>query len=271
MTNKENPNTVLLARKAAKFLYPLFKKYYRARFKGIGNIPDTAFLGVGNHLGVHFIPESYLWLGRYHTLRNKPPMNVLVHHVFHKLASFFKLPEDQLGIIEANPKNAIEALKKGNAVTVYPGGDRENTKPFKDRNKIDFFNHYGYIQLAIRAGVPILPIVGVGGGETEFTLSSGKKFAEESGFTKMFNLHSWPVYWSFPFGWHIGHGPHISIPLPSQITMSILPAISLEQYTLEDAENREILKEINDQIQAIMQKELDKLAKHRIPIIGRIG
>lgn len=261
---------LVLAKGTAKVVLPIIEKYHRAEFKGLENIPDTAFLGVGNHLGVYFMPESFLWLGKYHTLKGKPPMKVLVHQIFHKVAKFFKLPEAQFGVVEANPKFAKRELQKGNALTVYPGGDQDNTRSFFDRNKISFFNHYGYIKLAIKSGVPILPIVGIGGGETLFVLSSGNKLVEKSKIAQKIKLKSWPVYWSFPFGWHIGHGPRLSLPLPSQITISVLPSIDLSEYSLEDIKDENVLHEINEMIEGVMQFELDKLAKNRIPIIGKI-
>lgn len=257
-------------KKAAKIYLQMLKTYFRAKFIGLENIPKTQFLAVGNHLGVHFMPETFLWMTKYHSMNLPVPMNVLVHHVFHKLAAFFKLPEKEFGVLEASPENAIHALKTGNALTVYPGGDRENTKPFKDRYKIDFFEHTGYIELAIKARVPILPIVGIGGGETLFVLSSGEKIAEITGLTKLTKVHSWPVYWSFPFGWHMGHLPNFSLPLPSQITISILPPYSIEKYSIEDANNAEVLKKINGEITQLMQTEMNRLAKGRIPIIGKI-
>lgn len=255
--------------KAAKVYLPIIQSYYRTKFIGLENIPTTPFLGVGNHLGVHFTPETYLWLTKYHSMNLKIPMKILVHNAFHKVASFLKLPEEMFGVIDANPENAINALKSGNAVTVYPGGDRENTKPFKDRNEINFFDHLGYIELAIKARVPILPIVGVGGGETLFVLSSGEKIAEITGMKKWLQIHTWPIYWSFPFGWHIGHFPYFSIPLPSQITISILPPYSTEKYSVEDADNPEVLKQVNSEVIQLMQTEMDKLVKGRIPVIGK--
>lgn len=259
-----------MAKKTAELLLPLFEAYYRAKFLGMENIPDKPFLGVGNHLGVYFMPETYLWMGKYHLLKDKPPMKVLVHHALLKIISFLKLPEEEFGVLDANPENALTALKEGSSVTVYPGGDRENSKPFKERNKIDFFDHYGYIQLALRSGVPILPIVGIGGGETLFVFSSGEKIAEKVGLSKYLKIHTWPVYWSFPLGLHIGHFPFLSLPLPSQITISILPPVTLGQYSKSDADNPEILKQINAEIVGLMQTEMDKLAKWRIPVIGKI-
>jgi len=268
---QNNKQEMILASKSAKLILPFLKKYYRAKFVGLENIPDNPFLGVGNHLGVHFIPESYLWMGKYHTLKNKPPMKVLVHHMFHKILAALKFPENQFGILDASPGNAERAINEGYSLTVYPGGDRENAKPYSERNEINFYDHYGYIQLALRTGVPILPVVGIGGAETLFVLSSGEKFAKKSGLTKFLKVHTWPVYWSFPFGWHVGHFPHLSIPLPSQITISVLPAFTLENYKKEDAEKIEVLKKINDEIVGLMQIELNRLAKGRVPILGKLG
>jgi 1-acyl-sn-glycerol-3-phosphate acyltransferase len=259
-----------LVKETAKHLTPFLEKYYRAKYEGLENIPDTSFLGVGNHLGVYFLPETYLWLGKYHGMKNKPKMKVLVHHMLHELALSLKFPESEFGIIDASPGKAIEALKSGDAVTVYPGGDRENSKPFKDRNKIQFYGHHGYIRLALRSGVPILPIVGCGGGETLFVLSSGEKFAKKSGLTSAFKIHTWPVYWSLPFGLRVGHFPFFSIPLPSQVTISVLPAIYLDDYSAEDADDKDKVEEINKMVVSKMQEKLDELAKGRIPIIGKL-
>ena len=46
-------------------------------------------------------------------------------------------------------------------------------RSFSEQHKIDFFNHLGYVNMAIRAQVPILPIVGCGG-EAVFVINSGK-------------------------------------------------------------------------------------------------
>jgi len=115
MKKKGEVKEMYLAKKSAKILKPLLEKYYRAKFIGIENIPDTPFLGIGNHLGVYFMPEALLWMGKYYHMESKPPMKVLVHHVLHEISSFLKLPEKEFGILEASPENALEALK-----TIFP-------------------------------------------------------------------------------------------------------------------------------------------------------
>lgn len=252
----------------ARLYLPILTKYHRAKFFGFDNIPEKPFLAVGNHSGIHFMPESMLWFAKYHSNKPKVHMMTLSHNITYKAGKFLKLPLKDFGIIEANPEKALGALKAGYAVTVYPGSDLDNSKPFSERNHIDFFGHTGYVKLALKAHVPIIPVVGVGGAETLFVASSGEKFAETIGLTKWLKLHTWPVYWSFPFGWHVGHLPYFSVPLPAQITISVLPPYSLKKYKAADAENPEIIEKINADILSMMQEEMDRLTKNRIPIIG---
>lgn len=259
-----------MARKVAKLYLPILETYHRAKFLGLENIPSEAFLGVGNHTGMHFMPESLLWLSKYHSEERSVPMLTLIHHMTHLFGRLVHLPVNELGFLEAKPDSALNALQSGFAVTVYPGGDRDVARTFTDRNKINFFDHLGYVKTALRAQVPILPIVGCGGGETLFVLNSGERFAAWSGLKRLAKVHTWPTYWSFPFGWHVGHFPHFELPLPSQMTISVLEPFYLNHYQPSDAENPEIVKNINDDVMYVMQKELDRLSKGRIPILGKI-
>ena len=258
------------AQKLAKVVLPVAETYHRVKWLGLDNIPDEVFLGVGNHTGMHFMPESVLWVGKYQITNRRIPMLTLIHHMAHQIASLVKIPLNELGLVEAKRKNALDALQAGYAVTVYPGGDRDVARSFSNRHKIDFFDHLGYVKMAIKAQVPILPIVGCGGGEAAFVINSGEKIAKWTGMKKFAQVHTWPFYWSFPFGFHLGHFPHFELPLPTQMTMSILPSYSVANYKPSDAENPEIVRRINDDLLSIMQKELDELSKGRIPILGKL-
>jgi 1-acyl-sn-glycerol-3-phosphate acyltransferase len=259
------------AQKLAQVVLPIAEMYHRAKWLGLENIPDEVFLGVGNHTGMHFMPESVLWVAKYQVEDRPIPMLTLIHHMTHRIAKLLNFPVNELGLLEAKRQNALDALKAGYAVTVYPGGDRDVARPFSDRNKINFFDHLGYVKTAIKAQVPILPIVGCGGGETLYVLNSGERFAELTGLKKFVKVHTWPLYWSFPFGFHWGHFPHFELPLPSQMTISILEPYYINNYKPEDADDPEIVKSINDDLLGLMQRELDRLSEGRIPIIGKLG
>lgn len=216
------------------------------------------------------MPESMLWVAKYHSQERSIPMFTLVHHMTHLLARMAKLPVNEFGVLEATRENALAALDAGYAVTVYPGGDRDVARSYADRHKVNFFDHLGYAKMAIKAQVPILPVVGCGGGETLFVIDNGERIAEFTGLKKWAKVHTWPFYWSFPFGFHWGHFPHIEVPLPSQITMSVLPPIHLPELSTSDADDPEVLKAVNELVLTVMQDELDRLSKGRIPIIGKL-
>jgi 1-acyl-sn-glycerol-3-phosphate acyltransferase len=258
------------AHKVAKTTLPIFETYHRTSWHGLENIPDEVFLGVGNHTGMHFMPESFLWLAKYHAEIRNVPMLTLVHHMIHDIGLTLRLPVNELGFVEANRDNALKALKSGFAITVYPGGDRDVARSYKDRHRIDFFTHLGYVKMALKAQVPIVPIVGCGGGETLFVIDNGEKIAEFTGLKKHFKVHTWPLFWSFPFGFHLGHFPHFGVPLPAQVSMSVLEPIRLDDYQPSDAEDPVIVREINCQVMDAMQNEMDRMAEGRIPIIGKL-
>ena len=62
----------------------------------------------------------------------------------------------------------------------------------------------------------------------------------------------------------------MSLPLPTQITMSVLPPISIADYSPEDADNPEIVDRLNTEVINAMQHEMNRMAKGRIPFIGKV-
>jgi hypothetical protein len=160
------------------------------------------------------------------------------------------------------------ALESGFAVACYPGDDQDLSKPFSERNKIEFFGNVSYVRSAIASQKPILPVVGCGGGETVYTLNSGEKIARKLRLDELFGIRSWPTFWSFPRGLHAGHTPHFSIPMPTKIILSVLPPIPTDGFSPEDADNPEVVKMLDVKIRGLMQEELDMLTKGRIPVIG---
>ena len=56
----------------------------------------------------------------------------------------------------------MEASVRDFSLLAYPGGEKESFRPYKDRKKIDFYQRKGFIRLALRSDVPMVPIVSVG-------------------------------------------------------------------------------------------------------------
>jgi len=125
----------------------------------------------------------------------------------------------KIGQIPANPENASRALREGAAVMVYPGGAHEAFRPWGDRNKIDFAGRTGFIKLALREGVPVVPVVGHGGQESVVILARGDSVGKRLGFERFRTTVS-PLMWQVPWGVSIPLFP--GVPLPAKITMEIL-------------------------------------------------
>src|SRR5258705_11502156 len=94
------------------------------------------------------------------------------------------------GTVEAGPANAELALDQGAMVTVFPGGDHEVYRPSWESAKIDFGGRKGFLRLALRKNVPIVPMATVGGQETALFLSPGEWLAPRTGAGRVMRLRT---------------------------------------------------------------------------------
>lgn len=231
----------------------LLHRYFRAQIFGMDNCPSRPFVAVGNHSGAVLIPDTLVWLSYYHSSNryNKPPMLTLAHDAF-----FDVYPKritrwaSRFGAIRANHVNALQGLKRGYAVQVYPGGDFDACRPFGMRNRIEFAGRTGYVKLAQQAGVPIVPIISHGAHKSLVVLRSGRRLAKILGVNRSLRLQTFPITLSIPFGLWIGPLPGY-IPYPTKITIQICPPISSEGDILE----------IDKKVRTTMQQTLTRMCQ----------
>src|SRR5690349_16560704 len=163
----------------------VLKLYHRVEVSGQEHLPDSGALIVGNHSGgiiamdVPIIATAY-WekYGLTH------PLRVLAHDIlmFGPQGNLLR----SLGFLNATRENALAALRSGGATIVFPGGDYDVYRPTAVRNVIDFDGRTGYVRTAIEAGVPIVPVVSIGGQESQLVLSRGESLAKMIPLTKLF-------------------------------------------------------------------------------------
>jgi 1-acyl-sn-glycerol-3-phosphate acyltransferase len=247
-------------------LFWLFSTFYfRGEVRNLGNIPDDEpALLVGNHSGGNVIVDTFVF-----TLAFSTHFGVerRFHQLAHNLAVAWPIAGDMLrksGTMSASHKNAEKALESGAPVLVYPGGDWETHRPSWEGNKVDFGGRKGFIRLALDAGVPIVPVVSIGGQETALFLSRGAGLAKALRLDKLFRLKVLPISIAPPWGLNIGDfAGHI--PLPAKITIEVLPPIDLEREFGPDPN----LDEVYEYVRRQMQEALDALAaERRFPVIG---
>jgi 1-acyl-sn-glycerol-3-phosphate acyltransferase len=156
------------------------------------------------------------------------------------------------------------ALARDAALLVYPGGDHESYRPSWESSKIDFAGRKGFVRLALELGVPVVPVVAIGGQETALFLGQGHRVARALRLDKRLRLKVAPVQIGPPLGVTFLDAP-IRLPVPAKITVEVLPPIDLRAQLGEDVDPQAGY----DFVTTAMQEKLDELAEERtLPVIG---
>ena len=245
-------------------LWLLASLYFRAEVRGLGNVPEEGpVLLVGNHSGGNLTPDTGVFTLAFSTYFG-------VERVFHQLAHNLVLSMPGLsflrkyGTVAASHENARKALQAGAAVLVYPGGDYEVHRPSWEGRRVDFGGRKGFLRLALDEGVPIVPVVSIGGQETALFLSRGERLAKLLGLDRALRLKVLPISVAIPWGLNIGDMLG-HLPLPAKITIEALPASNLGREFGADPD----LDEVYEHLVRLMQETLDALAaERRFPVIG---
>jgi 1-acyl-sn-glycerol-3-phosphate acyltransferase len=238
--------------------------WYRAEVRNLGNIPeDGPVLLVGNHTGGNMAPETTIFTLAFSTYFGvERRYNQLAHNLV--LASPLGPFLRRFGTVVASHENARKALDSGAAVLVFPGGDWEVHRPSWQGSRIDFGGRTGFIRLAVERGVPIVPVVTIGGQETALWLSRGDWLARLLRLDKALRLKVLPILLAPPWGLDVGDFlPRI--PLPAKVTIEVLAPIDLAEQFGPDPDVGEVYRYVTRR----MQDTLDSLAaERRLPLIG---
>jgi 1-acyl-sn-glycerol-3-phosphate acyltransferase len=251
-------------REQLPILWMLASFYFRAEVRGMHNIPaEGPVLLVGNHSGGNVTPDTHVFTLAFNTYFGvERRFYQLAHNLVLAMPGLSRLRK--FGTVAASHENAHKALESGAALLVYPGGDYEVHRPFWDANKIDFGGRKGYIRLALEKDVPIVPVVSIGGQETALFLSRGRRLARLLGLDRTLRLKVLPISLAVPWGLNVGDMLG-HVPLPSKITIEVLPPVYLRDQFGEKPD----VNEVNRYVLSEMQGKLDELAaERRFPVIG---
>jgi 1-acyl-sn-glycerol-3-phosphate acyltransferase len=245
--------------KVRTLLHAVLRLYHRVEATGQENLPDSGALIVGNHSGgIIAMDAPIIALSYWEKFGIERPLRVLAHDVL--MVGPIGTLMQSVGFLSASRENALAALQAGGATIVFPGGDYDVYRPTNQRNVIDFNGRTGYVRTAIEAGVPIVPVVSIGGQETQLVLSRGERLAKLMPFTKVFRTKHVPVALGFPWGLSMGIPPNL--PLPSKIVTRFLEPI-------DPAAHGNDVAAIDQLVRDRMQAALDEMAEQRrFPILG---
>lgn len=140
---------------------------------------------------------------------------------------------------------------------MFPGGDLDACKPFRERYRIDFGRRRGFVRAALRAGVPIVPIVSVGAHHSLYLYSDGRRIAEALGLPRLARSNVAPIGFALPFGLVAGI-PYPHVPLPVKVHTRILAPIHLGLPPAA-ADEPATVEEVYRTVIGVMQSAMNEL------------
>lgn len=232
--------------------------------RGAHHLPRSGpVLVVGNH-SLYWVAEAWVALRAVHARRGiDAPACGLAYDLLFSVP-WLGTQLRRTGAIPAAPGEAEAALARGELVTVYPGGDLDACRAWSQRDKVELGGRKGFVRLALRTGVPVVPVVAHGGQHMALVLTRGDRLARAMRLTKL-RVNVFPIMAGPPFGVVTVLTPPLT--LPAAITLEFLPALDWTRYGPEAAEDPEVVDACYAETTAVMQAAMDRLAaEHPHPV-----
>jgi 1-acyl-sn-glycerol-3-phosphate acyltransferase len=240
-------------RSLARRLYaPLYKHWFRVEWEGLEKIPKTGgALLVANHAGaipsdapviMHGIEEE---LGR--------PVYGLADYFFRE-APWVGTMWARVGGVPAHPDNAVRILRdQGQLVLVFPEGTKGPSKTYTDRYRLRRFGRGGFVEIAMRAGVPVIPIAVVGAEESMPILFRAPRLA------KLLGVPYFPVTANMMAFGPLGLGLYF----PSKFKLRVLDPVTFNVPADQERYSKSRVMEEAETIRMQLQETLYEMLRER--------
>lgn len=234
-------------------LEALYARWFRTSTTGLEHVPSTGpALLVANHGGSLPYDSAMVM----HAVRRDHPARRDVRPLIED--AVFHLPTlgpliNRLGGVRACPENAERLLARGELVAVFPEGTKGASKLWRDRYRLQRFGRGGFIKLALRRRVPIIPVAVVGAEDTVPMMARVTWFARNAG------LPFIPVTPTFPL-----LGPAGLLPWPARWRLRFGAPIDLAaEFGADRADDRLLVNRLADQVRSRLQAMVDEVRGER--------
>jgi 1-acyl-sn-glycerol-3-phosphate acyltransferase len=158
------------------------------------------------------------------------------------------------GGVAAHPDNAYRLLHdEQQLVLVFPEGTKATGKLYTDRYRLRRFGRGGFVDIAMRAGVPVIPIAVMGAEETMPILFKSSRLA------KVLNLPYFPVTANM-----LAFGPAGVIAyLPAKFRIRVLPPVYFDVAANQERYSRSRVMEESERIRRMVQDALYDMLRTR--------
>ncbi|MFL6200148.1 MAG: lysophospholipid acyltransferase family protein [Thermoanaerobaculia bacterium] len=238
-----------------------YRYYFRVEARGFENTPESGpFLLIGNHNGGISTPDTGMTAHAWYSCKGADaPIYGLVHPQIFDIP-YLNVYAMKIGGIRAHPRAAMAALERGAPLLIYPGGGDDVYRTYDRRHEIVLSGRTAFVKLALRYGLPIVPIVTLGGHDSLIVLDDGKDLARALGLDR-YGVERLPIALTLPWGLTVGVVPYW--PLPIRIEIEVGTAISWQGLGPESARDREVVRACYLEVERAMQGMLDRMVAAR--------
>ena len=231
---------------------PVYSKWFRVEWEHFDRIPTSGgALLVANHGGA--IPSDAPVIMHGIESRLHRPVYGLADYFF-RTVPFVGTLWSRAGGVAARPENAVRLLKDQNQlVLVFPEGTKGPAKAFSDRYRLQRFGRGGFVEMAMRSGVPIVPMAVIGSEETMPTLLRIPALA------KVLRTPYFPVTANVLAMGPLGY----AVPFPAKIRISVLEPITFDVEPGLERYPRSVVLEEAERIREQIQGQVLELLKAR--------
>ena len=241
----------LMDRTLVEFFYRL---WFRCDVQGIENVPaEGGALVVSNHAGA--LPPDAAMIAK--AIKEEHPRHrrlyLTVEHFFKGYPGFSMLVS-KVGGVPAHPANVHRLLyDERQLVLVFPEGRKGTEKLYKDRYRLRRFGRGGFVEAAMRARAPIVPVAVVGAEE------AAPIFAHVPLLQRLTGLLYFPITPTFPHFGLLGMAAY----LPAKFTIRFLPPVRTDDMGEEPWEDKALVQTVAQEIRATIQEELFEMVGER--------
>lgn len=224
------------------------RSWFRVEWEGTEHLPrEGGALLVSNHAGMLPLDGGIIQQGVEREVGR--PVYTLGHHGFWRFP-FIGTLLSRSGAAVGHPENAVRLLREdGRLLLVFPEGSKGPVKPPSERYRLQRFGRGGFVETAMRAGVPIVPIVLMGTEDTTPLLATFRLAGNDVPLTLNALL----------FGPLLGPLAHF----PAKIRVRVLPPVHFDEPPGLERYSRSAVMERSEAIRDDLQTALDDLLRAR--------
>ena len=231
---------------------PLYRHWFRVEWEGLDKIPtEGGALLIANHAGA--IPADAPAI--MHGIETE-----LGRTVYGLADTFFRtLPGigtmwSRTGGVPAHPDNAYRILHDEQQLAlVFPEGTKATSKTYTDRYRLRRFGRGGFVEIAMRAGVPVVPIAVVGAEEAMPIVFRSTLLA------KALNLPYFPITANSLLLGPLGYVTYF----PAKFKLRVLDPITFDVEPNLERYSRSRLMDEAERVRSLLQDALHDMLRER--------